>query len=79
MQVFMGGNDCMADEPMRTTSELRCPFLDCRSKKVATVGYDPSATSAGKTEERFDERLFQCQKCERKFLYLGDLSLNNNQ
>jgi hypothetical protein len=63
---------------MRTTAELRCPFLDCRSKKVAAVVYDSPATSAGKIGEGFDERLFQCQKCKRRFLYLGDLPLNNN-
>jgi hypothetical protein len=66
----------MTDEPLRTTSELRCPFLGCRSEKVASVGYDTRATSSGK--QRFNERLFQCQECERKFLYLGDLSLDNN-
>jgi hypothetical protein len=66
----------MTDEPMRTTPELRCPFLDCRSRKVASVGYDTPPSSSGK--QRFNERLFQCQKCERKFLYLGDLSPDNS-
>jgi hypothetical protein len=65
----------MADEPIRTTQELRCPFLDCRSEKVANVGYDELS---GRSGQSFDERLFQCQECERKFLYLGDLSLDNN-
>ena len=69
----------MTDQPMRTTSELRCPFLDCRSEEIASVGYENSATSSNKWGERFDERIFQCQKCERKFLYLGDLSLNSNR
>jgi len=64
----------MTDEPMRTTSELRCPFLDCKSKKVANVGYGRSVTSSTKPGQEFDERLFQCQECERKFLYIGDLS-----
>lgn len=67
----------MADEPMRTTSELRCPFLDCRSKKVASVGYGKHAVSWGKSDKDFDERLFQCQECVRKFLYIGDRSLNH--
>jgi hypothetical protein len=69
----------MTDEPMRTSSELRCPFLDCRSKKVASVGYGERATSSGKSAQDFNERLFQCQECERKFIYIGDLSLNNNE
>jgi hypothetical protein len=69
----------MTDEPMRTTSELRCPFLDCRSKKVASVGYDKSGDLSIKSGQSFDERLFQCQECERKFLYIGDLSLSNDE
>jgi hypothetical protein len=68
----------MTDEQMRTASELRCPFLDCKSKKVANVRYDSPATSPSKPGQHFNERLFQCQECERKFLYTGDLSLNNN-
>ena len=67
----------MTDEPMRTTSELWCPFLDCRSKKVASAGYGKQATSPGKSVQDFNERQFQCQECERKFLYSGDLSLNH--
>lgn len=69
----------MTDKPMRTTSELRCPFLDCGSKKVASLGYGKHPILSGKSAKDFDERLFQCQECGRKFLYIGDLSLNNNE
>jgi hypothetical protein len=69
----------MTDEPMRTTAELRCPFLDCKSEKVASVGYGKHDTSSGKSAHDFNERLFQCQECERKFVYIGDLSLNNDR
>lgn len=67
----------MTEEPMRTTSELRCPFLDCRSEKVASLGYDRPPTSYGRSGKRFDERLFQCQECEKNFFYIGELELNN--
>ena len=60
-------------EELRRTRELRCPFLDCRSKKVACVGYDNSPASSDKAAQDFDKRLFQCQECERKFLYIGEL------
>ena len=69
----------MTDEPMRTTSELKCPFLDCKSKKIANVGYGKHVISSGKPQQDFNERLFQCQECERKFLFIGDLSVNNNR
>ena len=61
------------NEPLRTTRELRCPFLDCKSKQVASIGYGNSSSSS---DRRFDEHLFQCQECERKFLFVGDLSLD---
>ncbi|MCG6982908.1 MAG: hypothetical protein LJE88_16015 [Deltaproteobacteria bacterium] len=51
--------------------------MDCRSKKVAIVGYGKQAASPGNSVQDFNERLFQCQECERKFLYIGDLSLNH--
>jgi hypothetical protein len=69
----------MTNEPLRTTSELRCPFLDCKSKKVASVGYGKHATSSGKSAEDFNKRLFQCQECEREFIYIGHLSVNNDR
>jgi hypothetical protein len=58
------------NEPLRTTRELRCPFLDCKSKQIASVGYDNSHADSNR---RFDEHLFQCQECERKFLFIGKL------
>jgi hypothetical protein len=59
-------------EELRRTRELRCPFLDCKSKQVANIGY---GNTQGSSNKRFDEHLFQCQDCERKFLFIGDLSL----
>jgi hypothetical protein len=63
----------MTDERLRRTSELRCPFLDCRSEKVACIGYDNTPASSAKAAQGFDKRLFQCQESERKFLYTGKL------
>jgi len=60
----------MNDKGLRTTKELRCPYLDCKSKQVACVGYNHSCEGS---DRRFDEHLFQCQKCERQFLYNGEL------
>ena len=34
---YGGGTERMTDEPMRTTSELKCPFLDCKSKKIVIL------------------------------------------
>ncbi|MGD8775743.1 MAG: hypothetical protein PVF76_11150 [Syntrophobacterales bacterium] len=59
-------------DKLRKTREIRCPFLDCKSKQVASVGYRTSHSSRNR---HFDEQLFQCQECERKFLFIGDLSL----
>jgi hypothetical protein len=59
------------NEVLRRTRELRCPFLDCKSKQVASLGYGNSQFSSNR---RFDEHLFQCQDCQRKFLFIGDLS-----
>jgi hypothetical protein len=61
------------NEELRRTRELRCPFLDCKSKKVACVGYDNSLAWSDKAAQGFDKRLFQCQECERKFMYTGKL------
>jgi transposase-like protein len=59
------------NEVLRRAIELKCPFLDCKSKQVASVGY---GNSHGGSNKRFEEQLFQCQDCERKFLFIGDLS-----
>lgn len=59
-------------EELRRTRELRCLFLDCKSKQVANIGY---GNTHGSSNKHFDEHLFQCQDCERKFLFIGDLSL----
>lgn len=67
------------NEMRRRTSELRCPFLDCKSKQIASVGYVESRIPTDQSLKDCNEHLFQCQKCQRKFLYIGDLSLNNNQ
>jgi hypothetical protein len=45
--------------------------LDCKSRQVASIGY---GNSHGSSNKRFEEHLFQCQDCKRKFLFIGDLS-----
>jgi len=61
------------NEELRKTRELRCPFLHCKSKKVACVGYVDSRTGFEQSVKEFNKQLFQCQECERKFLYVGKL------
>jgi hypothetical protein len=63
----------MGHEKMRRTAQLRCPFLDCKSKQFAWIRYDNSSVPQNKSLSDHDENLFQCQECGRKFLYTGKL------